>query len=80
MIRDYEFLSPTQVTLLTERRRHPPWALGTAAPGQCGVNELNGASLPGKVSLVLKAGDRLSIKTPGGGGYTAISPDKSGRD
>jgi len=27
--------------------------------------------LPGKVELRLKAGDRLRIETPGGGGYGA---------
>jgi len=70
LIREYEFLCPTQVTLLTERRRHAPWALGKASPGQCGVNDLNGEQLPGKVSLQLKAGDILTIKTPGGGGWS----------
>ncbi|MCW8956073.1 MAG: hydantoinase B/oxoprolinase family protein, partial [Gammaproteobacteria bacterium] len=72
LVREYEFLSPTQVTLLTERRRHAPWAVGEAASGLCGENDLNGERLPGKVSLQLKAGDRLTIKTPGGGGYTLV--------
>ncbi|MFW2374885.1 MAG: hydantoinase B/oxoprolinase family protein, partial [Gammaproteobacteria bacterium] len=69
LVREYEFLYPTHVTLLTERRRHAPWALGKASPGQCGENDLNGQRLPGKVSLQLKAGDILTIKTPGGGGW-----------
>ncbi len=77
LIREYEFLYPTQVTLLTERRRHAPWAVGDADSGQCGENELNGEKLPGKVSLQLKAGDRLTIKTPGGGGYSPAKSDQS---
>jgi len=30
---------------------------------------LNGESLPGKCSLAVKAGDRLLVRTPGGGGW-----------
>jgi len=73
LIREYEFLNPCHVTLLTERRRHAPWSVGDAGPGQCGENTLNGRSLPGKVSLQLKTGDRLTIKTPGGGGFTPVT-------
>jgi N-methylhydantoinase B len=71
VIREYEFLEPTQVTLLTERRQLPPWGLAGGEPGQCGVNRLNGTRLPGKTSLVAAAGDRLEIATPGGGGWGA---------
>ncbi|HHH35630.1 MAG TPA: hypothetical protein ENK48_02220, partial [Gammaproteobacteria bacterium] len=38
-------------------------------PGAPGRNRLNGRLLPPKVSLAVKAGDRLSIETPGGGGW-----------
>jgi len=69
LVREYEFLSPTSVTLLTERRRHAPWGLQGGEPGQKGVNLLNNQPLSGKVSLQLEAGDRLEIQTPGGGGW-----------
>jgi len=69
LLREYEFLLPTQVTLLTERRRHRPWGLHGGADGAAGENRLNGQLLPGKVSLQVKPGDRLTICTPGGGGY-----------
>lgn len=69
VVREYEFLEPTQVTLLTERRQLPPWGLAGGKPGQCGVNRLNGTRLPGKTSFVAAAGDRLEIATPGGGGW-----------
>ncbi len=68
LVREYEFLSPTSVTLLTERRRNAPWGLAGGEPGQKGVNLLNKQPLPGKVSLQLAAGDRLEIRSPGGGG------------
>jgi len=69
--REYEFLAPAQVTLLTERRRHRPWGLLGGQAGLPGENRLNGHILPAKVSLRVSAGDRLLIDTPGGGGYLA---------
>ncbi len=69
LIREYEFLAPAQVTLLTERRRHQPWGIGGAEDGRAGENSLNGKSLNAKVSINVKMGDRLSVATPGGGGW-----------
>ncbi len=67
--REYEFLANTTVTLLTERRFHAPWGLNGGSDGQCGVNLLNDHPLPGKVSFIAGRGDRLTIKTAGGGGW-----------
>jgi len=69
LVREYEFLEPAQVSLLTERRRHRPWGLEGGGPGQAGENSLNGKALPGKISLAVEAGDCLAIRTPGGGGW-----------
>jgi N-methylhydantoinase B len=69
MLREFEFLAPAEVTLLTERRRRAPWGLAGGGDGACGENRLNGELLPGKVSIPVKAGDRLSVATPGGGGW-----------
>ena len=69
IIREMTFLKPAQATLLTERRRIAPWGTAGGEAGQCGENRLNGSLLDGKVALSVKAGDRLSIFTPGGGGY-----------
>jgi len=69
IVREFEFLAPTQVTLLTERRRLAPWGLQGGDDGARGVNRLNGAVLPGKLCCHVKPGDRLSIETPGGGGW-----------
>lgn len=69
LVREFEFLAPAQVTLLTERRRHAPWGLVGGGPGALGENRLNGELLPGKASLAVKTGDRLSVATPGGGGW-----------
>jgi N-methylhydantoinase B len=69
IVREFEFLAAAQVTLLTERRRHAPWGLAGGSPGAAGDNHLNGVSLPGKASFTVKAGDRVTIATPGGGGW-----------
>jgi N-methylhydantoinase B len=69
LIREMTFLQPTNVTLLTERRLHQPWGLQGGGDAKVGMNLLNGEPLEAKVSIDVKAGDRLTIKTPGGGGY-----------
>jgi len=69
LVREYEFLEPTEVTLLTERRRHAPWGLAGGGDGRAGRNLLNERDLPAKSSLNAKPGDRLILETPGGGGW-----------
>jgi len=62
-----------QVSLLTERRRFAPYGLAGADAGKKGENVLMSADhqqlLPGKGTFYLKAGQVISIRTPGGGGY-----------
>lgn len=69
LIREFEFLAPASVTLLTERRRHSPWGSAGGQAGAVGENRLNEQPLPGKIALDIKAGDRITIMTPGGGGW-----------
>ncbi len=69
VIREYEFLAPAQVTLLTERRQHQPWGIAGGENAVTGVNRLNDRVLPPKVSFDVDAGDRLCVETPGGGGW-----------
>ncbi len=78
IIRDLQVLSDCQVTLLSERRKFPPYGLNGGAPGKLGINLLlrdgQEIPLPGKGSVNLHPGDVLSIRTPGGGGYGVKSP------
>ncbi len=64
---------PTDVTLLTERRRLAPYGLQGGEPGKCGENCLlhEGVEtiLSGKVHFQAQPGDRLTIASPGGGGW-----------
>jgi N-methylhydantoinase B len=69
VLREYEFLQPASVTLLTERRRHQPWGLQGGQDGAAGINRRDGEELPPKVTLQVAAGERLCIETPGGGGW-----------
>jgi len=69
LIRELEFLEPATVTLLTERRTHAPWGLAGGAPGRAGENRLGETPLAPKVTLEVRAGQRLSLCTPGGGGW-----------
>jgi N-methylhydantoinase B len=73
IIRELQVLSNCQVTLLTERRKYPPYGIDGGEPGSVGENLLirdgKRIPLPGKGSSELQPGDILSICTPGGGGY-----------
>jgi N-methylhydantoinase B len=71
--REMEFLEAATLTLMGERRRHRPWGLQGGGPGACGEDWLirPGAAperLPGKATVEVAAGDRLLVRTPGGGG------------
>ena len=73
LVREYEAMTETTVTLLSERRRRQPYGAGGGAAGASGRNTLirdgQEQTLPGKIEMRLRAGDRLRIETPGGGGY-----------
>jgi N-methylhydantoinase B len=73
VIRELEALADMDYSLIAERRRHaPPGADGgeSGLPGRDTLIDRDGRerALPGKVSGVLRAGERLRIETPGGGG------------
>ncbi len=69
ILRELEALTGMSYALITERRRHAPPGADGGEPGARGRNLLNGEPLGSKASGGLAAGDRLTIETPGGGGY-----------
>jgi N-methylhydantoinase B len=78
MIREIEVLTDCDVTMLADRRSYAPWGLqggGQGAPGRTTVIRLDGAleSMPGKFSARLRAGERIRVQTPGGGGWGACT-------
>jgi N-methylhydantoinase B/acetone carboxylase, alpha subunit len=67
--RSYRFLEDAEVTLIGERRRSAPWGLAGGEAGAPGEHALNGVPVPGRAQLSVRAGDLLTIRTPGGGGW-----------
>lgn len=78
-IREILFLRSRKASIVSERRRYPPYGLAGGSPGVRGRNLLirsdgSRRELGGKAQLTVKRGDRIVIKTPGGGGYGKGSP------
>jgi N-methylhydantoinase B len=71
VVRELEARAPMAYSLITERRGHAPPGAAGGEPGAKGRNLLNGEELPAKATGELRAGDRLAIETPGGGGHGA---------
>jgi len=73
IIRSIKLLSDAEVTVISERRRIPPYGLFGGKPGKVGENMvIHNETIrikPSKFSKRLKKGDLIIIKTPGGGGY-----------
>ena len=68
------FRRDMRASLLTNRRRVCPFGLEGGEPGLCGENILRRRDgreerLPACVTLDVKAGEAIIIRTPGGGGY-----------
>ena len=73
-VREILFLEPRKVSILSERRVYPPYGVKEGHPGRRGRNLLvrkNGTvkQLNSKAERIVQAGERVIIKTPGGGGY-----------
>jgi len=73
LVREWEALEDCTLSLLTERRESAPYGLAGGKSGMPGRNQLyrngNWRILPAKCTIHMKAGERLCIETPGGGGY-----------
>ena len=74
VVREIEFLKPTNAAILSERRVFAPYGLQGGEPGKKGLNLVllaNGRriSLGHKNEISLQPGDRIRLETPGGGGY-----------
>ncbi|KZR89177.1 hydantoinase B/oxoprolinase family protein [Synechococcus sp. MIT S9508] len=77
LVREFRFLEPMTAALLSGSRTVAPFGLTGGEPGETGTALLTRADgtvqvLDGCVQLQVKAGDRLLIATPGGGGFDPI--------
>ncbi|MBU4435552.1 MAG: hydantoinase B/oxoprolinase family protein [Alphaproteobacteria bacterium] len=76
VVRKIRFREPMTATLLSNRRRVPPFGLEGGAPGALGKARVERADgrvqAMGATDLVeVEAGDAIVIETPGGGGWGA---------
>ncbi len=73
IIREFEFLKPLVVSWITGRRTRPPYGACSGAAGTPGRNlwrnQEGTVELPPEGTIHVRPGDRLTIKTPGGGGW-----------
>lgn len=73
IVREFEFLTPAQVTILSDRRKRGPYGLQGGSPGAPGKNLLTRKkrirAIAGKARFEVRPGDVLRIESPGGGGY-----------
>jgi N-methylhydantoinase B/oxoprolinase/acetone carboxylase alpha subunit len=73
IIREYEFLTPAQVTILSDRRLRGPYGLHGGESGKPGKNLLfhgrRVTKISGKARFEVDPGDVLRVESPGGGGY-----------
>ncbi|KAL4889122.1 Hydantoinase B/oxoprolinase-domain-containing protein [Aspergillus ambiguus] len=82
VIRDIEFRIPVQVSILSERRCYRPYGLEGGEDAECGQNiwvrkvpgqngqlETKFINLGGKNTASMQPGERIIVKTPGGGGW-----------
>jgi N-methylhydantoinase B len=80
LVREIELLGDAQVTLLADRRESQPWGLAGGKPGASGrtIVTQDGAerALPGKCTVEMRAGSRVRIESPGGGGWGERSKPK----
>jgi N-methylhydantoinase B len=73
VVREIELLTDAQVTILSDRRKIPPYGLKGGKPGAKGrtvlISEGEQRTLESKDSAYVRAGDSVRIESPGGGGY-----------
>jgi N-methylhydantoinase B len=73
VIREIETLAPARMSLLSDRRKHAPYGLCGGADGKTGrasiIRDGRSREISSKGNWKLKAGDRVRIETPGGGGW-----------
>ncbi len=78
VIRELEFLEPLDVSILSQRRSIAPYGLcggGSGLPGRNLLRRKGSADielLPSIAHVQVQPGDRLTVETPGGGGYGTI--------
>ncbi|MEN3940532.1 hydantoinase B/oxoprolinase family protein [Prosthecobacter sp. SYSU 5D2] len=73
IVREFEFLAPLTVSLLTQHRLSAPYGLNGGSEGASGnqflIRDGISSTLPSSTSFPVENGDRVRLETPGGGGW-----------
>ncbi|MCH9682192.1 MAG: hydantoinase B/oxoprolinase family protein, partial [Deltaproteobacteria bacterium] len=80
LVREYELLAPLQLSILSDRRQRGPFGLAGGAAGAVGQNRHGNHVLPGRARIDGQPGDRVTIETPGGGGWGPRQEPPAARD
>ena len=76
LVRQYEFLRAATVTMLSTRRATAPVGASGGDDGAVGANVMNlegqARELPAQFTREFAAGEKLTIETPGGGGWGKV--------
>jgi N-methylhydantoinase B len=82
-VREIELLTDATVSFMTDRREMSPYPIAGGEPGKRGRNALvrgkKKIPVPGKARIEAKAGDVISLETPGGGGWGKPGGGRGGR-
>lgn len=81
LVRSIRALEPASVSILSDRRRHPPMGSHGGGAGATGRNLVDDEVLPAKVNSDLEKGQVVIVETPGGGGWgqsTEAEPEDEG--
>jgi N-methylhydantoinase B/oxoprolinase/acetone carboxylase alpha subunit len=83
VIREYEFLTDCEFTILSDRRKLSPYGLRGGASGKPGKNVVitpeGEKTLPSKTNITIAKGWKIQIQTPGGGGIDPPLKEKNNR-
>lgn len=77
VVREYEFLGPVRLSLITQHRAVGPFGADGGGGGRAGAQvliDLSGREIPlgGVESRDVHAGEVLRVETPGGGGWGSV--------
>lgn len=73
LVREFEFLEPLTVSVLSQHRVEAPYGMAGGGAGECGrqvwIGRAGETELPAVATFDVEAGDRVILETPGGGGW-----------
>ncbi len=78
--KEIEFRAKCVVHLLSDRRTKGPYGAEGGGPGLPGEDSIlrrgapGSVAVPGRARLEVEPGDKLSVRTPGGGGFGTLRP------